>query len=90
MLKMCSSLALSIVRKQRGANIRIVGTKPQILAVLGVLTRDFTWQSNKHFYPRIDEPGFYSYYLEDFQPVVIPSQNLASEGFQSVSGTDQP
>jgi hypothetical protein len=79
-----------VVRKQSGANIRIVGTKPQIFAVLTSLARDFVWRSNKYFYPRIDEPGFYSYYLEDFQPVVLPSQNLASEGFQSASATDQP
>ena len=76
--------------KNEGAKIRIVGSKPQILTLLNALTRDFVWRSNKYFYPRIDEPGFYSYYLEDFQPVVLPSQNLASEGFQSVSATDQP
>ena len=76
--------------KNEGAKIRIVGSKPQILTLLNALTEDFVWRSNKYFYPRIDEPGFYSYYLEDFQPVVLPSQNLASEGFQSASSTDQP
>ena len=57
------------MRKQRGTKIRIVGAKEEIVKVLVALTcQGFVWKSNEHFYPRIDEPGFYSYYLEDFEP----------------------
>jgi hypothetical protein len=79
-----------VKNKNEGAKIRIIGSKPQILTLLASLTRGFVWRSNEYFYPRIDEPGFYSYYLEDFQPVVLPSQNPTSQGFQSASATDQP
>ncbi|WP_332955003.1 hypothetical protein [Microcoleus sp. AR_TQ3_B6] len=56
--------------KQRGANIRIVGTKSQISELLAAFrAKDFTWQSNEHFYARRDEPGLYSYYVENFECV---------------------
>jgi len=57
-----------VMRKQRGTKIRIVGAKEEIVKVLAALTcQGFTWKSNEHFYPRIDELGFYSYYLENFE-----------------------
>jgi hypothetical protein len=56
------------IAKQRGADIRIVGTRLQIANLLAAFSaKDFTWDSNKHFYPRIDQPGFFSYYLEKLE-----------------------
>jgi hypothetical protein len=58
-----------VKKRKQGAKIRIVGTNEEILRILAALTcQGFVWKSNEHFYPRIDEPGFYSYYLEDFEP----------------------
>lgn len=55
-------------RKRRGANIRVVGTKAEIFGILAAFKGEaFTWQSNEYFYPRIGQPDFYSYYLEDFE-----------------------
>jgi hypothetical protein len=59
-----------MAKKQQGADIRIVGTKPQIDNLLVAFkTKGFTWQSNEHFYPRIGQPGFFSYYLENLESV---------------------
>jgi hypothetical protein len=56
------------IAKQRGADIRIVGTRLQIANLLAAFSaKGFVWVSNKYFYPRIDEPGLYSYYLENFE-----------------------
>jgi len=57
-----------MAQKQQGADIRIVGTKSQISGLLAVFTaKSFTWQSNEHFYPRIGQPNFFSYYLENLE-----------------------
>jgi hypothetical protein len=64
------------MKKERGINLRLVGTKPQITATLRALATSFQWKSNQHFYPRIGEPGFYSYYLENFEFVVPPSSSV--------------
>jgi hypothetical protein len=57
-----------MAKKQQGADIRIVGTKSQISDLLAVFTaKGFTWQSNEHFYPRIGQPDFFSYYLEKLE-----------------------
>jgi hypothetical protein len=54
--------------RHRGTKIRIVGTKPEILGNLARLASlGFVWRSNEHFYPRVDESGRYSYYLENFE-----------------------
>lgn len=59
-----------MAKKQKGVAIRIVGTEPKILEILaGFSAKGFTWQSNEHFYARRDEPGSYSYYLENFECV---------------------
>jgi hypothetical protein len=56
--------------KQRGADIRIVGTKSQISNLLAAFSANgFAWQSNEHFYPRIGQPEFFSYYLENLESV---------------------
>ena len=58
-----------MTKKQRGADIRIVGTESQISNLLATFTaKGFTWQSNEHFYPRIGQQGFFSYYLENLEP----------------------
>jgi hypothetical protein len=58
-----------MAKKQQGADIRIVGTKPQINNLLAAFkTKGFTWQSNEYFYPRIGQPSFFSYYLENLEP----------------------
>jgi hypothetical protein len=55
-------------KKPKEAAIRIVGTKSQISDLLTAFSeKDFTWESNEHFYARRDEPGLYSYYLENFE-----------------------
>jgi hypothetical protein len=57
-----------VKKQERGTKIRIVGSKPEILGNLARLTaQGFVWRSNKHFYPRIGESGFYSCYLENFE-----------------------
>jgi hypothetical protein len=54
--------------KKQGADIRVVGTKSQISDLLATFTdKGFTWQSNDHFYPRIGQPSFFSYYLENLE-----------------------
>ena len=56
------------IAKQRGADIRIVGTKSQISNLLAAFSaKGFAWHSNKHFYPRIGQQGFFSYYLENLE-----------------------
>jgi hypothetical protein len=63
-----------MAKKQRGADIRLVGTKLQICNLLAALTaKGFTWQSNEHFYPRIGQQGFFSYYLENFVEAEEPN-----------------
>jgi len=60
-----------MAKKQKGTAIRIVGTKAKILDILaGFGAKGFTWQSNEHFYARREEPGLYSYYLENFECVL--------------------
>jgi hypothetical protein len=55
-------------KKQKEAALRIVGTKSQIFDLLTAFSeKGFTWESNEHFYARRDEPGLYSYYLENFE-----------------------
>lgn len=54
-------------KRRRATSIRIIGTKAEIHATLAAFAgKGFTWRSNEHFYPRIGQPDFYSYYLEDF------------------------
>jgi hypothetical protein len=56
------------IAKQRGADIRIVGTKSQISNLLAAFSANgFAWQSNEHFYPRIGQQGFFSYYIENLE-----------------------
>lgn len=63
-------------RKRRGANIRVVGTKAEICGILATFKSEgFTWRSNEHLYPRIGQPDFYSYYLEDFECPLAPWQS---------------
>jgi hypothetical protein len=55
-------------KKPKEAAIRIVGTKSQISDLLTAFSeKSFSWESNEHFYARRDEPGLYSYYLENFK-----------------------
>jgi hypothetical protein len=66
-----------MAKKQQGADIRVVGTKAQISGLLAALsTKGFTWQSNEHFYPRIGQPDFFSYYLENLESVAQESRNF--------------
>ncbi len=56
-----------MAEKQKGADVRVVGTKAQISDLLAAFsTKGFTWQ-NKHFYPRIGQPDFFSYYIENLK-----------------------
>jgi hypothetical protein len=56
------------IAKQQGADIRIIGTRLQITNLLAALSaKGFTWNSNKHFYPRIGQLGFFSYYIENLE-----------------------
>jgi len=56
--------------KQRGADIKIVGTKSQINNLLAAFSANgFAWRSNEYFYPRIGQQGFFSYYLENLECV---------------------
>jgi len=65
-----------MAKQSRGTAIRIVGSREEISGILAAFAaQGFTWQSNKHFYPRRDEQGFFSYYLENFEP----RQNKATE-----------
>jgi len=58
------------IAKQQGADIRIVGTKSQISNLLAAFgANGFAWNSNKHFYLRIGQQGFYAYYLENLEYV---------------------
>jgi hypothetical protein len=58
------------IAKQRGADIRVVGTKSQISNLLAAFSANgFAWSSNEHFYPRIGQPDFFSYYLENLEAV---------------------
>jgi hypothetical protein len=60
-----------MAKKQRGADIRVVGTKSQISDLLTAFSeKGFTWQSNEHFYARREEPDLYSYYLENLECVL--------------------
>jgi hypothetical protein len=66
-----------MAKKQQGADIRIVGTKPQIDNLLVAFkTKGFTWQSNEYFYPRIGQPSFFSYYLENLEPAAQDKNSL--------------
>jgi hypothetical protein len=66
-----------MLKKQQGADIRIVGTKSQISDLLAVFTaKGFTWQSNEHFYPRIGQPDFFSYYLENLEAAAQDKSSL--------------
>jgi hypothetical protein len=66
-----------MTKKQQGADIRIVGTKPQIDNLLVAFkTKGFTWQSNEYFYPRIGQPSFFSYYLENLESVAQDKSSL--------------
>lgn len=57
-----------MAKGQAGANIRIVGSKPEIYSILAAFKdKGFTWRSNEYFYSRIGQPDFYSYYVEDFE-----------------------
>jgi hypothetical protein len=57
-----------MAKKQQGADIRVVGTKAQISGLLAAFSaKGFTWQSNEHFYPRIGQQGFFSYYIENLE-----------------------
>jgi hypothetical protein len=65
-----------MAKQPKGAAIRIVGSRVEISGILAAFaTKGFTWQSNEHFYPRRDQQGFFSYYLENFKP----GQNKATE-----------
>jgi len=56
------------IARQRGANIRIVGTRLQIDHLLAALSaRGFAWNSNEYFYPRREQQGFFSYYIENLE-----------------------
>lgn len=56
--------------RRRAASMRIVGTKAEIAGILAAFSdRGFSWRSNEYFYPRIGQPDFYSYYVEDFEHV---------------------
>ncbi len=58
------------IAKQRGADIRIVGTKSQISNLLAAFgANGFVWSSNEHFYPRIGQQDFFAYYLENLEYV---------------------
>lgn len=58
------------IAKQRGANIRIVGTKSQISNLLAAFSaKGFAWESNEHFYPRIGQQGSFSYYIENLEAI---------------------
>ena len=66
-----------MAKKQQGADIRVVGTKAQISGLLAAFTaKGFTWQSNDHFYPRIGQPNFFSYYLENLESVAQDKSSL--------------
>ena len=53
--------------KRQGVNIRLVGTRAEICGTLATFKgQGYVWRSNEYFYPRIGQPDFYSYYLEDF------------------------
>lgn len=57
-----------MAKRQAGASIRIIGTKAEIHGILAAFReKGFTWRSNEHFYPRINQPELYSYYLENFE-----------------------
>jgi hypothetical protein len=65
-----------MAKQSRGTAIRIVGSREEISGILAAFAaQSFTWQSNEHFYPRRDQQGFFSYYLENFKP----GQNKAAE-----------
>jgi hypothetical protein len=58
------------IAKQRGADIRIVGTRLQIANLLAAFNaKGFAWDSNEHFYPRIGQQGFFSYYIENLEAI---------------------
>jgi len=54
-----------VKKAERGTKIRVIGTRLEIEAAFSY--RDFVWESNEYFYPKIDQPDFYSYYLENFE-----------------------
>ncbi|MEG3900189.1 MULTISPECIES: hypothetical protein [unclassified Microcoleus] len=62
-------------KRRHGASVRIVGSKTEISDILATFgDKGFIWRSNEHFYPRINQPDFYSYYLEDFD--YAPAEEL--------------
>jgi hypothetical protein len=66
-----------MAKKQKGADIRVLGTKAQIERLLTAFTaKGFTWQSNQYFYPRIGQPDFFSYYLENLESVAQDNSSL--------------
>jgi hypothetical protein len=57
-----------MAKQSKGVAIRIVGSWEDISSILAAFTsKGFAWKSNKHFYPRIGQQGFFSYYLENFK-----------------------
>ncbi len=57
------------MRRKPGLSVRLVGTKGQLEFVLAKFEGNFSWKSSGHFYPRINQRGFYSYYLDNFSPL---------------------
>lgn len=65
------------IAKQQGADIRVVGTRSQIDNLLAAFSaKGFTWKSNEHFYPRIGQEGFFSYYLENLESTAQDKSSL--------------
>ena len=56
-------------KKAGGSAIRLIGSREQIQFILSSFEGKFAWRASGHFYPRIGQPGFYSYYLDDFWPL---------------------
>jgi hypothetical protein len=55
-------------KKRQVASIRLIGTKTEISGILTAFSdKGFSWKSNEHFYARVGQPDFYSYYLENFE-----------------------
>jgi len=74
-----------MVKKHQGVDIRVVGTKAQISNLLATFTaKGFTWQSNEHFYPRIGQPDFFSYYLENLESVAQGKSSVGNDKFSVI------
>ena len=58
-----------MMRKKPSLSVRLIGTKEQIQFVVANLQGKFSGRSNGDFYAQINQPGLYSYYLENFWPV---------------------